>query len=289
VPPFPGCRTHEPHRRQRTCPAPSSSCAADRPARLSWPKPPDGPSTNCSNGSGGRRGPSRTGREEHGTPTWSGTHRQAQLSAGKTPCARRPDHPPPSAGSTDRTGRPSLGRRGITGAWDSNGPDCPPPTTRPNAAAAAAVATAAPGSRQEPLARQQHATGLDTDRPAESTAYGQPARTHPAAGRPPPGNDHHPDGNNGRGHHGATAPGVFPARTNCRSTGRPAVSRRNASPTAPTPEGEANPHRETHSPICPVRGDTSGLGTVSGPRIAPRTVPGLSDRQPTAKPRSGTP
>jgi transposase InsO family protein len=63
--------------------------------------------------------------------------------------------------------------------------------------------------------------------------------------------------------------GVFPARTNRRSTGRPAVSRRNASPTAPTPEGQADPHRETHSSVCPVRGDTSGLGTVTGPRTPP--------------------
>jgi hypothetical protein len=83
--------------------------------------------------------------------------------------------------------------------------------------------------------------------PPEAPSTGSPPRTHPAAGRPPPGNDHHPDGNNGSGHQSATAPGVSTTRrsayTNSRSAGRPAVSRRDASPTAPTPEGEANPHR----------------------------------------------
>jgi hypothetical protein len=59
------------------------------------------------------------GREEKDTepqgcpePTRSPTDRfdpTAQLPAGKTPCSRRPDQPPPSAGSTDRIGGPSLG------------------------------------------------------------------------------------------------------------------------------------------------------------------------------------
>jgi hypothetical protein len=104
-------------------------------------------------------------------------------------------------------------------------------------------------------------------------------RSHPAADRPPPGNDHLLDGNNGSGHHSATAPGVSSVRhsahTNSRSAGRPAVSRRDASP---TPEGEANPHRETRPPICPARRDTSGLGTVTDPR----TPPGLYQVCPTA-------
>jgi hypothetical protein len=98
-------------------------------------------------------------------------------------------------------------------------------------------------------------------------------RSHPAADRPPPGNDHLLDGNNGSGHHSATAPGVSSVRhsahTNSRSAGRPAVSRRDASPTAPTPEGEANPHGETYPPICPARRDTSGLGIVTDPRTPP--------------------
>jgi hypothetical protein len=98
-----------------------------------------------------------------------------------------------------------------------------------------------------PCSRQDSAD-FDTNRPAESTAYGHPARTDLAAGKPPPESDHRPDGNNGRGHHGATAPGVFPARTSRRSTRRPVVSRRNASPTAPTPEGQKKKKKKKRCP-----------------------------------------
>jgi transposase InsO family protein len=175
----------------------------------------------------------------------------------------------PAASIPDRrlgqAGPPSADR-GTTGAWDSARPHRPQPTTWSNAAAAAA-----PCSRQEPRPQQQqHAT----DRPAGRAAHGQPVQTHPAAGGPPPENDHRPNGNDGSRHNSAAASGVCPARPSAHAiddqfAGRPTVPRRDASPTAPTPEGEANPHGETYPPICPARRDTSGLEAKTNP------LPGL--------------
>ncbi|KAH0816599.1 hypothetical protein GEV33_006191 [Tenebrio molitor] len=64
-------------------------------------------------------------------------------------------------------------------------------------------------------------------------------------------------------HHGAAASGVSSARRSAhanddRSAGRPTVPRR-----------DANPHGETCPPVCPGRGDTSGLGAKTNP------LPGL--------------
>ncbi|KAH0821772.1 hypothetical protein GEV33_001019 [Tenebrio molitor] len=68
VPTFSGCRTHEPHRCQRTCLVPSSSCVDDRPLRMSWPKQPDGPPNGCSYGSEERRRPPQKGKMRTRTP-----------------------------------------------------------------------------------------------------------------------------------------------------------------------------------------------------------------------------
>jgi hypothetical protein len=112
--------------------------------------------------------------------------------------------------------------------------------------------------------------------------------------------------------HQACPPPAAPPRANDdRSSGRPTVPRRDTSPAAPTPEGETNPYGETCPPVCPTRRDTSGLGSKTNPLpglMAPRrvTLPQddgrcsarletwyrriffqLSDRPPTAEPRSG--
>jgi hypothetical protein len=83
---------------------------------------------------------------------------------------------------------------------------------RPHRPQPTAWSNAAPCSRQELLPRRQHATDHDTDRPAGKAAHGQPVRTHPAAGGPPPENDHRPNSNKGSRHHSAAASGVSPAR-----------------------------------------------------------------------------
>jgi hypothetical protein len=183
VPTFSGCRTHEPHRCQRTCLVPSSSCVDDRPLRMSWPKQPDGPPNSCSDGSEERRRPPG-GTKRTRSPT-------DESDAGGPNCQR--GNPLAPADPTSRLNLPDrrLGQAGppstdkeITGAWDSAEPHRPQPTAWSNAEAAAT--TAASCSRQGPLPRRQHAADPDTDRSTGRTARGQPAQTRPATGGPPP-------------------------------------------------------------------------------------------------------
>jgi hypothetical protein len=147
--------------------------------------------------------------------------RWAQLPAGKPPRSRRPDQPPQSAGSTAWTGGPSL---------DDSMPLTPTLTGPPQGPPAGSL--------------PKHAL---------------------ATRGPPPEKYHRPNGNDGSRHHGAAASSVSTARRSAhanddRSAGRPTVPRRDASPAAPTPEDEANPHGERCPPVCPARRDTSGLG-----------------------------
>jgi hypothetical protein len=194
VPTFSGCRTHEPHRCQRTCLVPSSSCVDDRPLRMSWPKQPDGPPNGCSDGSEERRRPPQKGKMRTRTPK-DVRNAPAPLRTSPTPVGPTASGETPSLPRTrpaasicridgsDRRALPQADK-GITGAWDSAGPHRPQPTAWSNAAAAAT--TAASCSRQGPLPRRQHAADPDTDRSTGRTARGQPAQTRPATGGPPP-------------------------------------------------------------------------------------------------------
>ncbi|KAJ3638061.1 hypothetical protein MTP99_001469 [Tenebrio molitor] len=113
------------HRRQRTCRVPSSSCVDDRPARLSWPKPLDGPPNSCSSGPEGRRRPPRRGRgdaDPQGCPERTRSPTDEPDTSGPN-CQR--GNPLAPAGPTSRLNLPDrrLGQagppsadRGITGA-----------------------------------------------------------------------------------------------------------------------------------------------------------------------------
>jgi hypothetical protein len=101
--------------------------------------------------------------------------------------------------------------------------------------------------------------------PPEGPPAGSPPKHALQPADHPPENYHRSNGNDGSRHHGAAASSVSPARRSARanddrSAGRPTVPRRDASPAAPTPEGEANPDGERCPPVCPARRDTSGLG-----------------------------